>query len=177
LLPLDNPFWQFSLRVYASPQVAAECLGLQRELSIDVNVLLFCCWIAATRRVGLSADDIRSIESVTRDWQTLAVLPLRGIRDTLKQRPEMQHQEVQAFRRQILAAELKAEQIEQALLFQRAEHLSMRPDTVAVRDLIAGNIEALCSRSPISKPGKPQVSALIEASLAVAGDKPGPPQA
>ena len=72
---------------------------------------------------------------------------------------------------------LQAEQIEQALLFQQAERLSMRQDTRAVRDIIAGNIDLLCSPAPIPKPRKTQtsVSALIEASLAVGGNKSSQP--
>jgi uncharacterized protein (TIGR02444 family) len=169
LLPLDNPFWQFSLRVYAVPAAAAECLDLQRVLSINVNLLLFCSWIAVSRRVALGAADIRSIESEIHGWHTLAVLRLRDIREQLKPLPAMQHQEVQVFRGQVLADELHAEQIEQALIFQRAEHLSMRQESRAVRDIIASNIELLCSLSTISKPRENpvSVSALIEASLAI----------
>jgi uncharacterized protein (TIGR02444 family) len=168
LLPLDNPFWQFSLWVYAQPEVAAECLELQRVLSINVNVLLFCSWIAASRRIALGAADIRLLESEIHDWHRLAVLPLREIRDTLKPASEMQYQTVQAFRERILASELHAEQIEQALLFQRAESLSRLPDSKPIRDIIAGNIELLCSLSPIPVPAETSVLALIEASLVVA---------
>jgi uncharacterized protein (TIGR02444 family) len=168
LLALDNPFWQFSLRVYALPAVAAECLELQRVRSVNVNLLLFCSWIAVSRRVALDEVDIRSIENEILGWHTLAVLPLRKIREQLKPLPEMQHQEVQAFRREVLACELHAEQIEQALLFQQAERLSMRVEARAVRDVIAGNIDLLCSRSTISKPDENPLplAALIEASLA-----------
>ena len=179
LLSLDNPFWQFSLRVYAVPAAAAECLDLQRVLAINVNLLLFCSWIAVSRRVALGATDIRSIESEIHGWHTLAVLRLRKIREQLTPLPEMQHQEVQAFRRQVLADELHAEQIEQALIFQRAERLSMRQESRTVRDIAASNIELLCSLSTISKPRENPVSVakLIEASLAVGEDRPNPASA
>jgi hypothetical protein len=64
LLPLDNSIWQFSLRVYAVPEAAAECLDLQRALAVNVNMLLFCGWVAASRRVALSAADIRSVSAL-----------------------------------------------------------------------------------------------------------------
>jgi len=99
LLLLDNPFWKFSLRVYAQPEVAAECLDLQRVLSINVNLLLFCSWVAIARRIALDAADVRLLESEIHHWHGLAVLPLREIRDTLKSPSEMQHQAVQAFRK------------------------------------------------------------------------------
>jgi uncharacterized protein (TIGR02444 family) len=169
LLLLDNPFWQFSLRVYAQPDVAAECLDLQRVLSINVNLLLFCSWVAISRRIALDAADVRLLESEIHDWHRLAVLPLREIRDTLKSASEMQHQAVQAFRQQILASELRAEQIEQALLFQRAKSLSRPPAAMPVRDIIAGNIELLRSLSPTPVSGETSALALIEASLAAGG--------
>ena len=166
LLLLENPFWKFSLRVYAQPEVAAECLDLQRVLSINVNLLLFCSWVAIAHRITLDAADVRLLESEIHDWHGLAVLPLREIRDTLKSASEMQHQVVQAFRKQILAHELHAEQIEQALLFQQAETLSRSPSTMPVRDIIAGNIDVLRSLSPMAATGETSVLALIEASLA-----------
>ena len=167
MLLLDNPFWQFSLRVYARPEVAAECLDLQRVLSINVNVLLFCGWIAASRRIALGTADIRLLENEVHDWHKLAVLPLREIRDTLKSSSEMQDQAVQAFRQQILASELHAEQIEQALLFRWAESLSRPSATMPVRGIIAGNIELLRSLSRTFASGEMSAPALIEASIAV----------
>jgi hypothetical protein len=92
---------------------------------------------------------------------------LREIRDTLKSASEMQHQAVQAFRKQILVSELHAEQIEQALLFQWAESLSRPPAIMSVRDIITGNIELLRGLSPMAASRETSVFALIEASLAV----------
>lgn len=172
LLPLDNPFWQFSLRVYAVPEAATECLDLQRVCSVNVNVLLFCSWIAVSRRVVLTVGDIGAIESEIRGWHASAVLPLREIRDRLKPLPEMRHPEVQAFRRRILASELDAEQIEQALIFCRAGRLPMQHGTGAIRDVMAGNIDLLCRLAPVSKlrDTPVSVSALIEASLTIGRD-------
>lgn len=172
LLPMDNPLWRFSLRVYAVREAAAECLDLQRVHAINVNVLLFCNWIAVSRHIALTAADIGLIESGIHNWHTLAVLPLRDIRDKLKSSTEMQHQDVQAFRRQILASELHAEQIEQALIFQQAARLPMRQGTGATRDIVTGNIGLLCRRAPLPKPQETpvSVSALIEASLALGGE-------
>jgi uncharacterized protein (TIGR02444 family) len=168
LLLLDNPFWQFSLRVYAQPEVAAECHDLQRVISINVNMLLFCSWIAVSRRVALGVADIRLLESEIHDWRILAVLPLREIRDTLKPASEMRHEAVQAFRKRILDSELQAEKIEQALLFERAKSLSRLAATLPIRDIIAGNIDLLCSLSPMPVPDETSVLALIEASLTAA---------
>jgi len=117
LLQSDNPFWQFSLAVYAAPGVAAECLALQRALDIDVNMLLFCAWLGA-RRTVMTAEDIETFEAIVRPWQQSVVRPLRVARDAMKAMPEMGHNDIKALRKQILEVELRAEQMEQALLFQ-----------------------------------------------------------
>jgi uncharacterized protein (TIGR02444 family) len=117
LLQTDNPFWRFSLAVYAAPGVAAECLALQRALNIDVNMLLFCAWFGA-RRTLLTAEDIDGFESTVRPWHQSVVRALRAARDAIKPMPEIAEDDVKALREQILAVELQSEQIEQALLFQ-----------------------------------------------------------
>jgi uncharacterized protein (TIGR02444 family) len=50
VLECDNPFWNFSLAVYAAPDVAAECLALQSALNIDANSLLFCAWLGRAKQ-------------------------------------------------------------------------------------------------------------------------------
>jgi uncharacterized protein (TIGR02444 family) len=117
LLQSDNPFWQFSLAVYAAPGVAAECLALQTALDIDVNMLLFGAWLGA-RKTVMTAEDIEAFEATVRPWRHSVVGPLRAARDALKAMPEMAHDDVKALRKQVLEVELRAEQMEQALLFQ-----------------------------------------------------------
>ncbi len=172
LLPLDNAFWRFSLRVYAVPEVAAECLDLQRVNAINVNMLLSCCWIAVSRHIALTAADIGSIEDQIKDWHALAVLPLRSIRDGIKSSSGMQDPQVQAFRRKILSCELDAERIEQALIFRQTERLSIGRSADATRDVMSGNIDLLRSLAPVIKQQEIPlpVSALIEASLAFVED-------
>jgi uncharacterized protein (TIGR02444 family) len=117
LLQSDNPFWRFSLAVYAAPGVAAECLALQKALGLDVNMLLFCAWLGA-RKTVVTAEDIEAFEAIVRPWRHSVVHPLRAARDAMKAMPEMAHDDVKALRKQILEGELRAEQMEQALLFQ-----------------------------------------------------------
>ncbi len=83
-LQRENEFWQFSLAVYATPGVEAECLALQEALGIDVNLLLFFVWLGASRRIALAASDVASVVQPRHD-QT--VRPLRAIRQQLKTYP------------------------------------------------------------------------------------------
>lgn len=121
MLQCDNPFWQFSLTVYARPGVAAACLGLQSALGIDINVLLFVAWIGAAKDIILDDRSLATIEARVRGWNDSVVRPLRTVRKNMKSLPEIANEPVNDMRKDIAALELRAEQIEQALLFGAAE--------------------------------------------------------
>jgi len=80
----DSGFWNFSLRLYGEPKVAAACIDLQEHLGVDVNVLLYVLYAA---HHGRSLDDeaIDRIEATVREWRTEVVIPLRAIRRRLKE--------------------------------------------------------------------------------------------
>lgn len=119
---MDNPFWRFSLALYRRPGVAAACLELQDRRALDVNLLLFALWrgMAGER---LTSDRLRLLDQQMADWRDRSVRPLRAIRRDLKPRLDAlgPHRAAgEALRAEIAAAELRAEQIEQALLFDQA---------------------------------------------------------
>ena len=117
-LQLDHEFWRFSLAVYGAPGVEPECLALQEALVIDVNLLLFCAWLGAARRIALTAGDVESIGRVVEPWHMQAVRPLRAVRQQLK---TSLGDDLQAFRSRLKVLELEAEQLEQAMLFAHAQ--------------------------------------------------------
>jgi uncharacterized protein (TIGR02444 family) len=118
LLECDNPFWKFSLDVYAAPGVAAECLALQHELDVDVNMLLFCAWLGAAHK-AISAEQLATFEDIVRPWHEDVVKSLRRARDAIKTTSDVD-EEAGALRQHVLAVELEAEQVEQALLYRAA---------------------------------------------------------
>ncbi|HET7193280.1 MAG TPA: TIGR02444 family protein [Pseudolabrys sp.] len=115
-LELDNAFWRFSLAVYAADGVADECLALQQEFNIDINLLLFSAWLGADRGIDLTQEDIRTADATVERWRSRVVRPLREVRQVLKQ-AQTNHE---GFRRKVKAIELEAEQIEQAILYIHA---------------------------------------------------------
>jgi uncharacterized protein (TIGR02444 family) len=115
---LDNAFWQFSLAVYMAPGAGDECLAVQEDYGVDVNVLLFCAWLAHARKVALTPQDVDAIRAEVGAWHEGAVKPLRGVRRYMK---NVAGDDVAALRARVKAAELEAEQLEQAMLFSYAE--------------------------------------------------------
>ncbi|MBI3702368.1 MAG: TIGR02444 family protein [Rhizobiales bacterium] len=115
--PLDTPLWAFALAVYGSDGVADDCLDLQERLGLDVNILLFAAFLGTVEGVGLEVSDIAAASAEVAHWQAEIVRPLRHVRRTLKP------MRAEGLRAQVKAAELEAEKIEMAMLWQwsRAE--------------------------------------------------------
>ena len=117
-LPLETPFWTFSLSIWKNKAAQSALLSLQNDMNFVVNRLLFCSWLGFERRELLTEamfkDDLLS------QWHEQSVAPLRALRMTLKTSASQQSKLIAT----IQSAELQAEQIEQALLFQRKDQLS-----------------------------------------------------
>ncbi|WP_162827207.1 TIGR02444 family protein [Pseudolabrys taiwanensis] len=145
MLDCDNAFWRFSLAVYAQPGVGAECLALQGALDIDVNVLLFCAWLGAERKLVLGDEALAAIDAGVLGWHESVVRPLRAVRQTMKPMPEMADEAVKALRKEVAAVELRAEQIEQARLFEMADTVA-HGATVEVGDAVEANVAAFLRR-------------------------------
>lgn len=122
-LDIDNPFWRFSLRVYAAPGVAEECLEVQDKLGIDVNVMLYAAWLGATRGIALEQADMQHIDAAVAAWSSGVVQPLREVRRKLKRLPEISDRNVQSLRKQVANVELFSEQLEQAMLYRLADDI------------------------------------------------------
>jgi uncharacterized protein (TIGR02444 family) len=114
-----HPFWNFSLEVYSGEAVARSCIELQDRHGLDVNVLLFCCWIGASGRGRLQADELKRLSVKVGSWQRDIVMPLRAARRRLaagENLPIAPEEAASALRRRIADAEIEAEHVEQLLL-------------------------------------------------------------
>lgn len=114
----DSAFWAFTLAVYGRPGVAPACLGLQDRHGLDVNLLMFCCWVAV-QGLALDQHTLRAADEAVAGWRNQVVKPLRGLRRRLKRDlPGFPADEVAALRRRILDVELETERLAQSRLEQ-----------------------------------------------------------
>ncbi len=129
--PLDTPLWLFSLAVHGSEGVAEECLALQEQLNLDINLLLFAGFVGAVDGVSLAPQDIAAANSEVAGWHDEVVRTLRGARRALKPPSLDAGSPLQDFdgalRAQVNSAELAAEKIEQAMLWQWSRRELVRP--------------------------------------------------
>ena len=78
---------------------------------MDVNLVLFCHWLGATGLVA-SPKQLKDVAEQVEDWRHQVVVPLRTLRRALKTMAD-----VGSVIAQIKLAELKAEQHQQALMW------------------------------------------------------------
>ena len=113
----DHPFWDFSLGVYGSEGVAAACIALQERHRIDVNVLLYCCWLGASGRGALGSEEIARVCGTVDAWNRDIVRAVRGVRQRLKGGFGAAPQELsEPLRRRIAGIEVDLEHVEQLML-------------------------------------------------------------
>lgn len=169
--PLDTPLWAFALAIYGRDGVADECLRLQERLNLDVNLLLFAAFSGALKGVRLDSQDIATANAVVADWHGEIVVTLRRARRALKAPSAAADNPLRGasatLRAQVKVAELEAERIELAMLWQWSQlRLAGRPRTDRAQAL-AGNLSAVLA-SYGAAAGEAAVPCLLEAATAYA---------
>jgi uncharacterized protein (TIGR02444 family) len=115
-MPLsEEQLWASALTLYAADGVKAECLAVQRR-GVDVCILLVALATVADG-FAVTPAQVAAWDAAVRDWRLQVIAPLRAARDALK-RPEWVRDAAASLRKDILAAELRAERHEFALLAQ-----------------------------------------------------------
>ena len=113
-----SAFWDFSLRFYARPGVAAACLDLQDEAGADVNVVLYLLFLASQGR-QLAKTEVTEIDNLVAVWREQVVRPLRSARRHLKNAAApFAGDTAVRLRNAIKRSELEAERIQQLTIEQ-----------------------------------------------------------
>jgi uncharacterized protein (TIGR02444 family) len=116
----ETPFWRFSLHFYRQAGVAEACIALQDECGVDVNLLLFLLWLAASRR-QLSAANIKDLDAAVCNWRQLTIVPIREVRRKLKGAATLvEANKQEGFRTKVKAIELEAERLQQEALYSHS---------------------------------------------------------
>jgi uncharacterized protein (TIGR02444 family) len=158
--------------VYRQASVQRECLNLQDQYGIDVNLVLFCAFAGAAHEVVLSDRVLKEAAEAVGTWQRQVVSGLRGIRQALKPflsaSPPLDTP-IATLRTQVKALELEAERIEQQILERWvATQIDSWPRS-RPPEAVVGNMHTLFALSVRGQepPALPQQ--LIARALAIVG--------
>ncbi|MAZ03027.1 MAG: TIGR02444 family protein [Sneathiella sp.] len=79
-----SQLWDYAIRLYSDAPVAEACLRLQERRGLDINLLMFCIWTAASGRGRLAEAELDAGIAAGARWQAEVVAPLRHVRRYLK---------------------------------------------------------------------------------------------
>lgn len=144
----DNPFWDYSLKLYRRSGVAPLCIDLQDRCGANVNLLLFACWVGNLGR-QLDEDQLRAAAAEISDWNNRVTQPLRTRRRAIDRAARGAAQEKQ----RLLAAELDAEREEQIRLLNWYEahclSLAASPQEAAIAQNLQRYLAVLGARGEL----------------------------
>lgn len=138
---MSHAFWDWSLERYDEPGVAAEALRLQDKHGLNVNICLWCIWLAEEGR-DVSSLIGKAIQAIA-PWS-------KGITETIRDArlQAKEHPRAETLYKSILACELDAEQVEQDILFELAADV---PATDEAAESIARRALAAYARTTGTK--------------------------
>jgi len=129
---MDQPlrFWDFSVRLYDHAGVPDACLALQSQYGLDVNFLLYCCWIGTSRGDFCETEFTAAVE-FSETWSVNVVRHLREARTWMKttgcENEHLPRAECMTIRADVKAAELAAERLQQLGLESLSEPAAEKP--------------------------------------------------
>lgn len=137
----SHPFLNFSCQIYEKTQDIL--LGMQQRHGLNIHLLLFCLWFADSNQGLLTKMNIKKSLTAIHIWHERIVLPLRALRQTLKN-SDLSTWQAQV-RRDIFDTEIMAEQIEELILADAAPQkisryrprLAVQKATIAWQNIIS----------------------------------------
>lgn len=116
IAPLDNPFWQFSLIVYQDKSIKELSHALQDNEGVNVNLLLYCCWLAYAVE-NISEKELHLACQSIADWHDEVTTVLRQARRSMGQLGPQDVWRKDFFKR-VLLDEILSESYQQEFLYQ-----------------------------------------------------------
>jgi len=114
-----HPFWDFALPVYQTKGVGDACIALQDRYAIDVNCVLYCCFVGASGRGALDAPSIERLIAVSGPWNREVVQALRAVRRRMRGGVEPVDKALSdSLRQRLLAVEIDCERCEMVTIGQ-----------------------------------------------------------
>lgn len=171
---MGSRFWGFSLAVYSAKQVQNECLALQEQFDLDINLVLFCAFVGAMRRIALTVADIAAARAEVADWHQDIVRPLRAARRRLKTIALGDARTAEAtaqLRTRVKEVELESEYVEHLMLERWADaRLAERPRGDA-RQAVPANLQVLLDSYGVAPEQLANAERIIAAALAHAASR------
>lgn len=102
-----NPLWNYSLVSYKRAGVETVCLALQDEFNLNINFLLYCCWLSSQAIRMTNAELLQQVKEL-RFWDQEVLMPIRQVRRALV---KLRIAETETLTDHVMSCELDAERL------------------------------------------------------------------
>ncbi len=137
----QHSFIDFSAQMFRKPGIADACLFVQERYGLNVNLVLFCVWVADCGGGSLTAEHLQEAWRRLADWHKQVIKPLRDIRRVSRNEalgiPEFLRD---GFVPQVEAAEQEAERVAQYVLAEFARTLAVSAQAVSAQAVSAQEV-------------------------------------
>ena len=111
----NSELWNYTTQLWMLPDVKKTCKELQNNFDININMLLYCCWLG-DKGLHINEDDLQVLLDTLQQWQTV-IQPLRDSRKMMKKNLMIMPKElVEQTKKNISEMELNAAHITQLTL-------------------------------------------------------------
>ena len=171
---MGSRFWGFSLAVYGAEPVQNECLALQDQFGLDINLVLFCAFVGAMRGIALTAAELAAARQEVAGWHQDIVRPLRTARRRLKTIALVDARTAETaaqLRTRVKEVELESEYVEHLMLECWADaQLAERPRG-DMRQAVLANLQVLLESYGVAREQLANAERIIAAALAHAASR------
>jgi uncharacterized protein (TIGR02444 family) len=149
---------------------------LQEAHQLDVNIVLYCCWIGASGRGAMSAGEAEAMTAAVAEWHGGVVRGVRAVRQRLKGGMSPAPVDLsEPLRRRIAKIEVELEHVEQLMLAAAIERPADATTSAERRAADANaNIDryfAIIDRTPGAN-DRAAIATILDAALRAGGDPP-----
>jgi len=67
----ESNFWNFSINFYQISDIEKSCLALQDNYQLNVNLILFCHWLALNKQQALSQSQWQILVAAAQPWEDI----------------------------------------------------------------------------------------------------------
>lgn len=137
----NSDFWDFSNDFYAHKEIESTCLTLQDKYDLNVNLILFSCWLTINKNSILDKQQWLQLYSATLPWEEI-IKPLRQSRRMINHSSIAWPSDFKAETgKTVSTIEINTEHMQQLSIEQTWLQMTLQSSQANAKEIITENIK------------------------------------
>lgn len=136
----DSEFWDFSIEYYSICEVEKNCLKLQDQFDLNVNLILFCYWLATKNHI-LNKEQWQQVLLASQPWEEV-IKPLRLSRKMMKDSSIAWPSDFKLeTKKSVSSIEINTEHMQQLSIEQTWQKMNIEESGECDKDIVNNNVQ------------------------------------